>query len=403
MKEPIEQYLSRHAEPEAADPQLLQASALAAKRTYARCLVVPAFDESENFLSCLLRNISDRQDLLVIIVVNAPKNEGQTGYTPEPTQRTLKLLQTLLTPNAKHTRDCGRLIIDRVSFKGEIPHKQGVGLARKIASDVALALHHTGRITSPWIYQTDADACLPKDYFTTPMPKRGCAIFPHRHISDDDEVNAAARLYDLHMSYFVSALRKSGSAYAHPSLGSTLSIHAKDYASVRGYPKRSAGEDFHILNKLSKVTPLTLLPSPSIDVQARTSTRVPFGTGPALSRIIENLRQHPDGSRYLSYNYKSFALLAKGLAELGAACQNPPRIEFSLAVGEILNELGLQKVLPLLTDTNFTQTQRQRVANEWFDALKTLRFIHLARRFNPDKSLLETIQLEAKELQLLNQ
>jgi lambda repressor-like predicted transcriptional regulator len=405
MKGPIAQYLSRYAEPEAADAEHLHTSVLAPKNTYAQCLVVPAFDEAEDFLPRLLRNISDRQDLLVIIVVNAPKNEGQTSDDPGPIQRTLKLLRTLQTPKAKPPLDCAKLIIDRVSPERQIPHKQGVGLARKIASDVALALHHSGRITSPWIYQTDADACLPNDYFTTPMPQRGCAIFPHRHISDDTEVNAAARLYDLHMSYFVAALRKHGSAYAHPSLGSTLSIHALDYANVRGYPKRSAGEDFHILNKLSKITPLTLLPSPSIEVQARTSARVPFGTGPALSRIIENLRQQPNGSGYLSYNYASFKLLAQGLAALEAACQSTQgaKVEFPPQVSEILNELGLEKVLPKLTDTNTPRNQRQRVATEWFDALKTLRFIHLARRFYPDKSLLETLRSEAGELQLLDE
>jgi hypothetical protein len=178
-----------------------------------------------------------------------------------------------------------------------------------------------------------------------------------------------------------------------------------DYANVRGYPKRSAGEDFHILNKLSKITPLTLLPSPSIEVQARTSARVPFGTGPALSRIIENLRQQPNGSGYLSYNYASFKLLAQGLAALGAACQSTQgaKIEFPPQVSKILNELGLEKILPQLTDTNTPRNQRQRVANEWFDALKTLRFIHLARRFYPDKSLLETLRSEAGELQLLDE
>ena len=403
MKDPIEQYLRRYAEPEAANPQLLQPSKFAQKSTYAQCLVVPAFDEAEDFLTHLLRNISDKKDLLVIIVVNAPENQGQIGYDPAPVKRTVKLLQDL-EQRASRAPSCGILLIDRVSPGQEIAYKQGVGLARKIASDVALALHHHGRITSPWIYQTDADACLPQNYFTAPMPQRGCVIFPYRHVSTDSEINAAVRLYDLHMSYFVAALKKHGSAYAHPSLGSTLSIHALDYASVRGYPKRSAGEDFHILNKLSKITPLTLLPGPSIDVQARTSARVPFGTGPALSRIIENLRQQPDGSGYLSYNYASFKLLAQGLAELNAACKNVhgDKVEFSLKVDEILTELGLQRVLPRLTDTSTSPNQRQRVANEWFDGLRTLRFIHLARRFHPDKSLLETLLGEAQELRLLD-
>ena len=96
MKDPIEQYLRRYAEPEAANPQLLQPSKFAQKSTYAQCLVVPAFDEAEDFLTHLLRNISDKKDLLVIIVVNAPENQGQIGYDPAPVKRTVKLLQDLV-------------------------------------------------------------------------------------------------------------------------------------------------------------------------------------------------------------------------------------------------------------------------------------------------------------------
>ena len=46
------------------------------------------------------------------------------------------------------------------------------------------------------------------------------------------------------MSYYVAGLAMAGSGYAHHSLGSTIAVHAKSYAAVRGYPKRSAGEDF---------------------------------------------------------------------------------------------------------------------------------------------------------------
>jgi len=396
MKDPIADYLSRYAEPEAANAAI--------KHTYAHCLVVPAYDEAENFLQQLLGEIDDTTDLLVIVIVNAPKDEAQKNYDFAPTQRTRKLLAALQVQSLATALPFGMIIIDRVSTGREIPFKQGVGLARKVASDVALALHQQGRVISPWIYQTDADARLPHDYFTTPLPQRGCAIFPHRHVSEDPEVSAAARLYDLHMRYFVAALKRHGSNYAHPSLGSTLSIHAQDYASVRGYPKRSAGEDFHILNKLSKVTPLTQLTTPYVDVQARTSARVPFGTGPALTKIIQVLDQDPSGSSYLSYNYASFKLLAQSLAEIAATCQDTQagKAEFSPRIRQILDELGLQRILPQLKNTSAATKQRQRVADEWMDALKTLRFIHLARRFHPDKSLLETLHGEAQELQLLD-
>ncbi|GIR63469.1 MAG: hypothetical protein CM15mP68_1350 [Pseudomonadota bacterium] len=63
----------------------------------------------------------------------------------------------------------------------------------------------------------------------------------------------------------------NGSAYAYPTLGSTISVHAQSYARVRGYPKRNAGEDFYLLNKLNKLHPVQVLQQPVIEVQARLS------------------------------------------------------------------------------------------------------------------------------------
>jgi hypothetical protein len=46
------------------------------------------------------------------------------------------------------------LVIDRASPGHELPPRQGVGLARKIAADLALALLAGGSIESPWIHCT---------------------------------------------------------------------------------------------------------------------------------------------------------------------------------------------------------------------------------------------------------
>ncbi len=58
---------------------------------------------------------------------------------------------------------------------------------------------------------------------------------------------------------------------------------------MRGFPKREAGEDFYLLNKLAKVgTVLELAEGPdneAIRIESRRSDRVPFGTGAAVNRI----------------------------------------------------------------------------------------------------------------------
>jgi hypothetical protein len=403
MNHPIAKYLKQHAEPEAANADLLLRSKSAPKQKYTYCLVVPAYDEPKNFLAQLLQNIDCKTDLLIIAVINAPMNEGQSQYDQAAAKRTAKLVNYL--KDHESSKDVGshfdRIIIDRVSPGLEIPAKQGVGLARKIANDLALALYAQGRIVYPWFFQTDADVCLPSDYFITPLPDRGCAIFPHKHVSEDQQLINACRIYDLHMNYYICALKKYGSRYAHPSLGSTFAIHCLDYASVRGYPKRSAGEDFHMLNKLSKIRPLTLLSRPRINVAARQSMRVPFGTGPALIKISALLDKDPSGNSYLSYNYASFQLLGKGLDELNEFVENSGDYKFSLETGSIFRQLGVSKVLPNIANPNLSARQKEKLITQWFDALKTLRFIHLARKFHPDKPLLLTLQTEAADLALL--
>ena len=49
---------------------------------------------------------------------------------------------------------------------------------------------------------------------------------------------------------------------------------------ARSWRKRNAGEDFYLLEKLSKVAPLRKLSGAPILLRSRESFRVPFGTGP---------------------------------------------------------------------------------------------------------------------------
>src|SRR5690606_7285065 len=111
-------------------------------------------------------------------------------------------------------------------------------------------------------------------------------LFPFRHEGPADEpVTRATELYEASLRYHVLGLAHAGSPYAYHSIGSTLAVQARAYALVRGVPKRSAGEDFYLLDKLAKVAPLLRARGEPVRIRARFSTRVPFGTGPAVARI----------------------------------------------------------------------------------------------------------------------
>ena len=163
--------------------------------------------------------------LLTIVVVNAPDDET---IEIEKIRSTRKLLAGL-----EHSEHRPIVVIDRASPGKRLPPKQGVGLARKIGSDIALRLYRDGYVTSPWLCQTDADARLPKDYFSALSSHQGTVVFSHQHVSDDAMLQFAAKLYDAHMQYYVQALACQGSPYAYPTLGSTIAVQANSYARAR--------------------------------------------------------------------------------------------------------------------------------------------------------------------------
>lgn len=365
----VERYLDRYGEPEAR-----RMPPLAAR--YENVLTVPCYDEPPECVGDLLGHLE--ASALVILVVNAPSDaDAKARRRSEALWRALGGADDEPFHFSRWRQQIDLLAVNRAAPDRLIPRRQGVGLARKIAADMACALIAAGRITSPWIHMTDADAELPANYFAHMPARPGCALYPFRHEAPPELANAM-RLYELHLRYYVNRLGWAGSPYAFHTIGSTISIHADTYVKVRGVPKRNGGEDFHLLNKAAKVAPMHRLSHPEIQLKARLSTRVPFGTGPALRRMTGD-------DRPLSYAPESFSRLAEVIAHID--CGAP----LSNESAALLEELGYRRFR--------TQAQRQRrrpetlrkATHEWFDGLRTLRFIHLARRFHPDQPLAESL------------
>jgi hypothetical protein len=361
----VSRYLGSYAEDAPPDPP---------EQGYDFALIVPMFDEQPDALARLLQH-NAHLNVLVIAVVNAPVSASNSER-----QRTELLLQTA---QAVCPVDCW--VIDAVSQPLATQH--GVGLARKIGNDAACAVWRAGQLTSPWLYQCDADSILPANYFSAELPERGAVVFAHHHISSDPLLQQAAALYECHMHHYVDGLQQAGSAYAYPTLGSTMAIHVQDYALVRGFPKRSAAEDFYLLNKIAKISQITCKPEVTVDIQARLSHRVPFGTGPALEKIIHGLEQDPSGTFYTTYHPDSFKLLSCALQHLQNIAAGGELTDDRAS--SLLEALGIEQLTPKLRTKYPTIEQKTAILTQWFDAGKTLRFIHLARKYHADISLRE--------------
>lgn len=321
---------------------------------------------------------------LVVVVINQPDNVENNDK------------QVALFSFFKESMDClwemRNLFLFRPSnsrvhflaicrFEGElrIPRKQGVGLARKIGADVICQLIQAGLVRSNWIRSTDADALLPADYFDEVAKQNGpAAVYDFTHVpSGESDLDAATQLYEIWLKYYVEALEWAGSHYAYPTIGSCLAFDADAYCKVRGFPKKAGGEDFYLLNKLAKLGTVELIPS-KVALHSRESDRVPFGTGPAVSKIMEMGNPAKD---YLVYSPRVFVALKEILKafdklslEKSAFVSwlrtlNPQSIGF-------LEEQGFEGTYEKLLKHCSSQKQLNKQIDEWFDGFRTLKFIH---------------------------
>src|SRR5690606_21619659 len=160
----VDKYLARYAVSEARLP-------LELPRSYAHALVVPALAEDLRFLDGVRPAFLDGEGRaasgrgLVLLVVNA------TPETPASMLARNRELMLGLSSRAQARAllqreppiswlDLGEfdvLLVDRSSPDHQLPSKQGVGLARKLGGDLALAFKARGLIRAEGFGSTDAD------------------------------------------------------------------------------------------------------------------------------------------------------------------------------------------------------------------------------------------------------
>jgi hypothetical protein len=376
----IDKYLAHYAEPEC---QYL--SLFPKKKHFKHVVVIPAYKENIHFVKRFLASPLVGYQVLFVCVINQPEHDKHKNAQQDLWQQCCDL-GTVTWQNFNinlvefDSHNSALLLVDR--FNHAIDSKQGVGLARKIGADLSLRLIQQDIISSRWIHSSDADVTLPSDYFDplTLLPQtHKAACFNFYHYCKNDAIYQASRLYELALHYYVAGLRYAKSNYAFYTIGSILAFDAEAYASVRGFPKRSAGEDFYLLNKLAKLGKVAFVEQTQLKITARTSDRVPFGTGPAVAKILQLQNMATD---YHYYNPQVFDLLKSLLHSFNQLPNYRQSLKFWLAqhdflVVKALNDIGF--ITFVAKQQQATDAQFMKQLTVWFDAFKTLKFIHALR------------------------
>lgn len=291
----FERYFSRNSSPVVTDfPANLKVIA-----------VIPVFDDEDIFdaLHSLCRCKLSSFSAGVLIVVNYAENCRE-----EVKQRNRELADRI-EEYCRCRKDCGLFFQLIRAF--EVPARlSGVGWARKLGMDAAALYFYKENQADGIIASLDADTRVEENYlralkdFFTLHPVAGVAIaYAHRleEVGPDNR-NAMIR-YELYLRYYNLALRLIGHPYAYTCLGSAFAVRAVDYAAQGGMNKRQAGEDFYFLQKLIASGRFAHLTETRVFPSARISQRTPFGTGPAVLRIIR------EGGKFLTYHPGAFHLL----------------------------------------------------------------------------------------------
>ena len=325
----------------------------------------------------LAHDTNSRAALHVVCVVNS--REYDDGDIKQNNAQMLAFLSKCVYENLFIS------VIDRTSSGNELPEKEGVGLARKIGMDYALACG------AEVIACMDADTLVAENYaeelfrFAKNHGKRSFALVPFRHQkASTEKLQQAIDAYENYMMLHSKKLREAGSPYWAPILGPSLVCTAEGYVSCGGMNKRVSGEDFYFLQSLVKIeissgcaqsctasnrtidySPLFL--NTEVYPSARISDRVLFGTGPKLRELTETISEKSkiECPIYPDRCYEAI----KEFIEKKESCQNE--------LAGFMNKENFLSVWNKICANNPSNPESREIAfHIWFDGLKIIRAIH---------------------------
>lgn len=341
-------------------------------------VAIPAMDELEG-LPLTLHDLQQNKDVpfQIYICVNQPEIYWQQNEKVHFCHHNQQLLDWLLQQNDSRIH-----VLDYASpGNGWTGKKLGVGWARKVLFDHILSIADDRDL----IISTDADTRIRPNYIESiarnfaKHPKLTAISVPYYHPLTQCEANDRAILrYELYMRNWVINLYHIGSPYNFTAVGSAIAMRAGALRKIGGITPLKSGEDFYLLQKFRKMSPISNYNEVMVYPAARFSDRVFFGTGPALIKGSQG-----NWDSYPIYRHELFNTVADAYQQLPILWKKDIDNEF-------LTFLKIQ-----FKDDNLWQTIRQNVKDlphfehafhEKADGLRLLQFIRHEQLANPDTS-----------------
>jgi hypothetical protein len=360
-------------------------------------IVIPVISEYDNLrklLASLLKNDKKYFDrtALIFVINNFSDSSEEVKHD---NQKSLNYLRMIIAKKETHdslaldiiNSNLNIVLIDASSFGFEMPKKiGGVGLARKIGMDEALMIFDYSSTAKNILICLDADCIIDPNFLTTIVDnfnnrKFSAAVVNFRHkINDDTLTTNAIICYEIFLRYYILGLKYADSPFAFHTIGSTIVCDHESYIKVEGMNKRKAAEDFYFLEKLAKNYKIEKITAATVYPSARSSWRVPFGTGQRVGRFLSKKE-----NEYLLYDPSSFDVLKKWLKIFASdeIKSSNDYLESAQKIHpELVNFLMIQNFKNdwngiLINSAKPEQLAKQKL--KWFDGFRTLKLIHYLR------------------------
>lgn len=282
----------------------------------------------------------------------------------------------------------------------DLPAKHaGAGLARKIGMDQALKrFNHINR-PDGLILSLDADTLVERNYFQAIENKMfgisninygGCILYFEHPIEGNDyerEVYGAIIQYELHLRYYKYALKLTGFPFYHFTIGSCFGVRAGFYARQGGMNRQKGGEDFYFLHKLFPHKPFVFISETCVYPSPRPSTRVPFGTGPVIAKMVENKEND-----YLTYSPQAFLDLKVFLLKVPLCFNanlktiNNEINSLSPSIQDFLHENKFEEKMVEIKQNSASEQTFLKRFYQWFDGLMVVKFLNYTHQSYFDKT-----------------